>query len=193
MQDKAFEPFFTTKELGKGSGLGLSMVYGFVNQSGGHIRIYSEEGHGTTIKLYLPPALGAGRSRGGRGRAGDRGHRDHSGGGGRHAGAQLRHRAIATSRLQTLAAADGPSALAQVRNGEAFDLLFTDVIMPGGMTGRQLAEEVAKLRPGMKVLYTSGYTDNAIVHHGRLDEGVLLLTKPYRKAQLAKMVRQALG
>ena len=107
-------------------------------------------------------------------------------------------RNFVTAQLQnlgyrTVAAADGPAALAQIRNGETFDLLFTDVIMPGGMTGRQLADEVEKLRPGMKVLYTSGYTDNAIHHHGRLDEGVLLLTKPYRKAQLAQMVRQALG
>ena len=94
---------------------------------------------------------------------------------------------------QTLAAADGPAALAMIENGEPFDLLFTDVIMPGGMTGRQLAEEVAKRRPGMKVLYTSGYTDNAIVHQGRLDPGVLLLTKPYRKSQLAEMIRRALS
>ena len=94
---------------------------------------------------------------------------------------------------KTVTAADGPTALAHVRNGETFDLLFTDVIMPGGISGRQLAEEVEKLRPGTKVLYTSGYSDNAIMHHGRLDEGVLLLAKPYRKAQLAQMVRQALG
>jgi CheY-like chemotaxis protein len=107
-------------------------------------------------------------------------------------------RNFVTAQLQnlgyrTVAAADGPAALAQINNGEKFDLLFTDVIMPGGMSGRQLAEEVEKLRPGMKVLYTSGYTDSAIIHHGRLDPGVLLLTKPYRKAQLAQMVRQALG
>ncbi len=93
---------------------------------------------------------------------------------------------------RTIAAADGRAALALVERGEPFDLLFTDVIMPGGISGRELAEAVAKRRPGVKVLYTSGYTDNAIVHHGRLDEGVLLLTKPYRKPQLARMVRQAL-
>jgi CheY-like chemotaxis protein len=93
---------------------------------------------------------------------------------------------------KTIAANDGRAALAVVEKGEPFDLLFTDVIMPGGMTGRQLADEIAKRRPGLKVLYTSGYTDNAIVHHGRLDEGVLLLTKPYRKPQLAEMVRRAL-
>ncbi len=94
---------------------------------------------------------------------------------------------------KTIAAADSREALAQVDGGEPFDLLFTDVVMPGGMSGRELADAVGKRRPGTKVLYTSGYTDNAIVHHGRLDAGVLLLTKPYRKPQLAQMVRLALG
>jgi len=94
---------------------------------------------------------------------------------------------------QTVTAADGPSALAITDSGQPFDLLFTDVILPGGMTGRQLADEVALRRPGMKVLYTSGYTDNAIVHQGRLDPGVLLLSKPYRKSQLANMIRRALN
>jgi CheY-like chemotaxis protein len=94
---------------------------------------------------------------------------------------------------RTVAAADSRAALALVDKGEPFDLLFTDVIMPGGISGRQLADEVLKKRPGTRVLYTSGYTDNAIVHHGRLDKGVLLLTKPYRKNQLARMVRQALA
>jgi CheY-like chemotaxis protein len=93
---------------------------------------------------------------------------------------------------KTVAAADSPAALRHVENGVAFDLLFTDVIMPGGMTGRQLADAVAKRRPGLKVLYTSGYTDNAIMHRGRLDEGVPLLAKPYRKPQLDQMVRRAL-
>ncbi len=106
-------------------------------------------------------------------------------------------RNFATTQLQslgykTIAAADSRTALALLENGQPFDLLFTDVIMPGGMSGPQLAAEVAKRRPDTRVLYTSGYTDNAIVHHGRLDPGVLLLTKPYRKSQLAKMVRQAL-
>ena len=93
----------------------------------------------------------------------------------------------------TLAATDGRQALAHIRNGADFDLLFTDVIMPGGINGRELADEVAKLRPGTRVLFTSGYTDNAIIHHGRLDDGVLLLSKPYRKSLLANMVRIALG
>jgi CheY-like chemotaxis protein len=191
--DKVFEPFFTTKEVGKGTGLGLSMVYGFVKQSGGHIKIYSEEGHGTTVKLYLPPAQGQLETASLAAAPVD-------------AGSEsilvveddTLVRNFVTAQLQslgykTVSVADGPAALAQMKNGEKFDLLFTDVIMPGGMTGRQLADEVARLRPGMKVLYTSGYTDNAIVHHGRLDRGVLLLSKPYRKTQLAQMVRQGLG
>ena len=182
VQDKVFEPFFTTKEVGKGSGLGLSMVYGFVKQSGGHIRIYSEEGHGTTIKLYLPPARGQAEAATTAAAPLSRRHRDHPGGGRRCAGAQLRHHAVAEPRLpDRLPPPTAAAALTLVDKGEPFDLLFTDVIMPGGINGRQLADEVAKRRPGTKVLYTSGYTDNAIVHHGRLDEGVLLLTKPYRK------------
>jgi CheY-like chemotaxis protein len=190
--DKVFEPFFTTKEVGKGSGLGLSMVYGFVKQSGGHIRIYSEPGHGTTIKLYLPPGRGQVEAAPGAAPPLPHGHEtilvveDD---------ALVRN--FVTAQLQslgyrTLGAANGPAAMLMVDNGEPFDLLFTDVIMPGGMTGRQLADEVARRRPGIKVLYTSGYTDNAIVHQGRLDPGVLLLTKPYRKSQLASMVRRAL-
>ncbi|MBR1198990.1 CHASE3 domain-containing protein [Bradyrhizobium sp. AUGA SZCCT0240] len=192
IQDKVFEPFFTTKEVGKGTGLGMSMVYGFVKQSGGHIRVYSEEGHGTTIKLYLPPARGQAPAA-------------------VAAAAPLVGgaetilvvedddlvRNFVTTQLQTLGyqtldTADGPSALQAVKNGLPFDLLFTDVILPNGMSGRQLADEVVKHRPGIRVLYTSGYTDNAIVHQGRLDPGVLLLSKPYRKSQLAKMIRQAL-
>jgi CheY-like chemotaxis protein len=107
-------------------------------------------------------------------------------------------RNFVTAQLQslgykTVTAADGRAALAHVASGERFDLLFTDVIMPGGTSGRELAEEVSKRRPGTKVLYTSGYTDNSIVHHGRLDEGVRLLVKPYRMSQLAQMVRQAIG
>jgi signal transduction histidine kinase/CheY-like chemotaxis protein len=194
VRDKVFEPFFTTKEVSKGSGLGMSMVYGFVKQSGGHIRIYSEEGHGTTIKLYLPPARGQTSTAVAAASAAPAG------------GSETilvvedddLVRNFVTTQLQslgyqTLDTADGPSALQAVKNGQPFDLLFTDVILPNGMTGRQLADEVAKLRPGIKLLYTSGYTDNAIVHQGRLDAGVLLLSKPYRKSQLAKMIRQALG
>ena len=193
VQQKAFEPFFTTKEVGKGSGLGLSMVYGFVKQSGGHIKIYSEEGHGTTIKLYLPPGEGAADAAAPVTPAAE-------------GGAETIFvveddnlvRNFVTTQLQslgykTVAVPDGRSALDLIDAGQAFDLLFTDVVIPGGTSGRELAEEVARRRPGVKVLYTSGYTDNAIVHHGKLDDGVMLLTKPYRRNQLAEMIRKALG
>jgi PAS domain S-box-containing protein len=193
VQQKAFEPFFTTKEVGKGSGLGLSMVYGFVKQSGGHIKIYSEEGHGTTIKLYLPPGEGMTEVAASAMPQAE-------------GGAETIFvveddslvRNFVTAQLQslgyrTVAAPDSRSALQLIEAGQKFDLLFTDVVIPGGMSGRELAEEVAKRRPGLKVLYTSGYTDNAIVHHGKLDDGVMLLTKPYRRNQLAEMIRKALN
>jgi signal transduction histidine kinase/CheY-like chemotaxis protein len=193
IRDKAFEPFFTTKEAGKGSGLGLSMVYGFVKQSGGHIKIYSEQGHGTTIRLYLPPAQA-------RDELASAGAAPVAGGSEAilvvEDDALVRNFVVAQLQslgYRTVAAADSRAALAHIDDGEPFDLLFTDVILPGGMSGRQLADEVTKRRPGLKVLYTSGYTDSSIVHHGRLDEGVMLLTKPYRKGQLAQMVREALG
>ncbi|GLR88214.1 CHASE3 domain-containing protein [Bradyrhizobium iriomotense] len=193
VQEKAFEPFFTTKEVGKGSGLGLSMVYGFVKQSGGHIKIYSEAGHGTTIKLYLPPGEGASETAASAAAPAT---------GGVETILVVEDdnlvRNFVTAQLQglgykTIAAVDGRAALALVDRGEPFDLLFTDVVIPGGMSGRLLAQEVEKRRPGVRVLYTSGYTDNAIVHQGKLDEGVLLLTKPYRRNQLAEMIRLALG
>ena len=167
--DKVFEPFFTTKEVGKGSGLGLSMVYGFVKQSGGHIRIYSEIGHGTTIKLYLPPARGQVEAAPAAAAPLPRGNETIM-----VVEDDALVRNFVTAQLQslgyrTVGAANGPAALNLIEGGQAFDLLFTDVIMPGGMSGRELAEKVLKLRPGIKVLYTSGYTDNAIVHQGRLD------------------------
>jgi PAS domain S-box-containing protein len=190
--EKVFEPFFTTKEAGRGSGLGLSMVYGFVKQSGGHIKVYSEEGYGTTIKLYLPPA--------------DAGTESivpevETAAGGQETilvvedDTLVRNFVVAQLNslgYETVTAKDPRAALAHVDNGRTFDLLFTDVIMPGGMTGRDLAEEVIRRRPGTKVLYTSGYTESAIVHHGKLDSGVMLLTKPYRKSALSRLVRQAI-
>jgi signal transduction histidine kinase/ActR/RegA family two-component response regulator/HAMP domain-containing protein len=191
-RDKVFEPFFTTKAIGKGTGLGLSMVYGFVKQSDGHIKIYSEEGHGTTIKLYLPrattqadaPAAVAPPIRGGDETVlvveDD---------------ALVRNFVVAQLHslgYKTMTAVNGNNALAQIEDGALFDLLLTDVIMPGGINGRQLADIIVARRPSVKVLYTSGYTENAIVHHGRLDAGVLLLAKPYRRSDLARMVRLAL-
>ena len=197
--DKVIEPFFTTKDVGKGSGLGLSMVYGFVKQSNGHIKIYSEEGHGTTVKLYLPQAKGLTEGMADRppAKAGipvlERGDEsiliveDD---------ALVREYVVTQiSRLGygTLAASNAAEALAIIDGPDRIDVLFTDVIMPGGMNGRQLASEALKRRPQLKVLYTSGYTENAIVHHGRLDTGVLLLPKPYIGSDLARMLKTALA
>jgi PAS domain S-box-containing protein len=194
IRERIFEPFFTTKEIGRGTGLGLSMVYGFIKQSRGHIKVYSETGHGTTIRIYLPRS-------------------DEHGVPGRieasTAVLPCGHETILVveddelvrdyvlTQLQslgyaTLSAHDAASALRLVDENAAFDLIFTDVIMPG-MNGRQLADEVRRRRPDVKVLYTSGYTENAIFHHGRLDPGVTLLAKPYRKSDLARKIREAMG
>jgi signal transduction histidine kinase len=192
--DKVIEPFFTTKGVGKGSGLGLSMVYGFVKQSNGHIKIYSEEGHGTSVKLYLPqakvladsPPVKACISELERGDEAILIVEDD---------ALVREYVVTqVGRLGygTLAASNAAEALAIIDGPQRVDLLFTDVIMPG-MNGRQLATEALKRRPQLKVLYTSGYTENAIVHHGRLDAGVLLLPKPYIGSDLARMIKTALA
>jgi CheY-like chemotaxis protein len=170
------------------------MVYGFVKQSAGHIKIYSEEGHGTTIKMYLPPGTGAGvASESSNALAVEGGHEtilvveDD----------ELVRNYVLTQLHSlgyvTLDAANAAEALAVVEAGNEFDLLFTDVIMPGAMNGRQLANELQRRRPGLKVLFTSGYTENAIIHHGRLDTGVLLLAKPYRQSDMAVMIRKALA
>ena len=192
--EKVFEPFFTTKDVGKGSGLGLSMVYGFVKQSNGHIKIYSEEGHGTTVKLYLPQATGAPVAAAETGQSvieyGDESilivEDD----------ALVREYVVTQIRglgYTTLSASNAAEALAIIDGPDRIDLLFTDVIIPGTMNGRQLAIEALTRREGLKVLYTSGYTENAIVHHGRLDAGVLLLAKPYLRYDLARMIRTALA
>jgi PAS domain S-box-containing protein len=192
--DKVFDPFFTSKGPGKGTGLGLSMVYGFVKQSAGHIKIYSEEGHGTTMKIYLPPGTGASVvPEAGLPQAIQGGHErilvvEDDG--------LVRDYVITQLHAlgyMTLAAANAAEALAIVEAGTAFDLLFTDVIMPGMMNGRQLADAIRKHRSALKTLFTSGYTENAIIHHGRLDPGVLLLAKPYRRSDLAGMIRRALA
>jgi PAS domain S-box-containing protein len=195
VREKVFEPFFSTKAAGKGTGLGLSMVYGFVKQSGGHIRIYSEVGHGTTIRIYLPQAGGQPQQQPAETTLAPILE------GGSETVLLVEDdplvRKSVTRQLEsigyrTIAAADGAEALAVVDSGAAFDLLFTDVIMTGTMNGRQLANEVAKRRPGVNVLFTSGYTEDAIVHRGRPDPGALLLAKPYRKVELARMVRTAI-
>ncbi len=190
-----FEPFFTTKEKGKGTGLGLSMVYGFVMQSAGHVAVYSEPGQGTTIKVYLPRSLGdqplvAAGARDSGGVAGGSEtillvEDDES----------VRHYALAALRsfgYRVVEAADGPAAMAVLVERDDIDLLFTDVVMPGGMNGRELADAARQRRPALRVLYTSGYTENAIVHHGRLGAGAQLLSKPYRRSELDRAVRQAL-
>jgi PAS domain S-box-containing protein len=192
--DKIFDPFFSTKEAGKGTGLGLSMVYGFVKQSGGHIKAYSEEGHGTTIRMYLPQADATAVQADQAATAATM-----------ESGSETilvvedddMVRASVITQLKslgynTIAASNAEEALAAVDGGAAFDLLFTDVILTKSMNGRYLAIEIERRRPGTKVLFTSGYTENAIIHHGRLDPGVLLLAKPYRKADLARMLRIAL-
>ena len=193
--DKVFDPFFTTKEVGKGTGLGLSMVFGFVKQSNGHIKIYSEEGHGTTVKLYLPRATGLHTTA-----AEPLASSSIEGG---HEvvlvvedDALVRRYVITQIEslgYTTLEASNAAEAMTIINTDATIDLLFTDVIMPGSMNGRQLVDEALKRRPLLKTLFTSGYTENAIVHHGRLDSGVLLLAKPYRKSDLARMIRQALG
>jgi PAS domain S-box-containing protein len=194
IRDKVFEPFFTTKDVGRGTGLGLSMVYGFVKQSGGHIKIYSEEGHGTTIKLYLPRSQSLGR-------VADEAPVVPVEGGSEtilvvEDDTLVRNYVVTQLRslnYEIVTAANAAEALVTINSGAHLDLLFTDVVMPGPMNGRQLVDEALKRRPLLKVLFTSGYTENAIVHHGRLDPGVLLLAKPYRKSDLARMIRQAIG
>jgi PAS domain S-box-containing protein len=191
---RAFEPFFTTKAIGKGTGLGLSMVHGFVKQSNGNIKIYSELGVGTTIKIYLPRAdkidansktnLDAEEIPGGDERIllveDDDLLREHV------------RKQLDSLGYRVSVASNGPEALEILKAPNDIDLLFTDVIMPGGLNGRQLADQASTLRPGLKILYTSGYTDNAIFHRGQLDPGINLLNKPYRKRDLALKVRKAL-
>jgi signal transduction histidine kinase len=192
--EKVFEPFFTTKEVGKGVGLGLSMVYGFVKQSNGHIKIYSERDHGTTVKLYLPRATAVADALAVEAGTCAIEHGDESILIVEDDALVREYVVTQINRLgyDALAAGNTAEALAIIDGPERIDLLFTDVIMPGGMNGRQLAIEALRRRPGLKVLYTSGYTENAIVHHGRLDAGLLLLTKPYRSSDLAQMIRRAL-
>jgi CheY-like chemotaxis protein len=190
---KVFEPFFTTKGEEKGTGLGLSMVYGFVKQSRGHIQIYSEVGQGTTVKIYLPrshtaePAAEPAPAGSLRGRSevilvvedDD----------------LVRASVVGMLRelgYSCLHVADGAAGLEVLRQGAKIDLLFTDVVMPGPVKARDLADEAQRLRPGLPVLFTSGYTDNAIVHHGRLDPGVQLISKPYAREDLARRLRALL-
>jgi CheY-like chemotaxis protein len=190
--EKAFEPFFTTKEVGKGTGLGLSMVYGFVKQSGGHLKIYSELGHGTTVRLYLPRAGQPGEAP-----AREEEKIEHPKG--RETilvvEDEARLRAVATRILRDLGytvleAKNGPEALALLDDGQSVDLLFTDIVMPDGMNGRDLARAARERRQALKVLLTSGYSETFVRNGGEAYPP--LLSKPYRKEQLARRIREIL-
>jgi PAS domain S-box-containing protein len=192
--DRAFEPFYTTKELGQGTGLGLSQVYGFVKQSGGHVKIYSEVGQGTTVKIYLPRLVG-------------RVTEDEPDAEGTHVGAEESEailvvedntdvRAYLAEVLRSLnyrvtTVPNTQAALDVLKQNGRIDLLLTDIVMPGG-DGRELAKQATILRPDVRVLFMTGYSRNAVVHQGRLDEGVDLLQKPVSQTQLATRVRMAL-
>jgi signal transduction histidine kinase len=193
--ERAFDPFYTTKEVGKGTGLGLSQVYGFVKQSGGHVKIYSEPGVGTTVKLYLPRHFGAAAAAGVAAPAGEL-PRANEGEVVLVVEDEERVRLLSVDSLRELGyavvqAALPSEALRLIDSEARIDLLFTDVVMPE-MNGRQLAEQATGRRPGLKVLYTTGYTRNSIVHNGVLDHDVHFLAKPFTIAQLAGKVRQAL-
>ncbi len=190
---RAFEPFFSTKDVGRGTGLGLSMVYGFVKQSGGHIKIYSEPGDGTTVKLYLPRATVAAADVDdaalpiihGKGETilvveDDLAVRE------------LAVRMLIGLGYRVLSTVAAGEALEILHSRQHVDLLFTDVVLPGDMNGRQLSDAARAVRPTLPVLYTSGYTENAIIHHGRLDAGAILLSKPYRRSELATKVHLGL-
>lgn len=192
--DKVFEPFFTTKEEGKGTGLGLSMVYGFIKQSNGQIEILSQVGRGTTVNLYLPRGDGEAESvpvprPTGLPRGSERILMVED---------DVDVRASVRAQLKSLGydvaeAADGETGLARCAEAtHPFDILLTDVIMPGRLNGRQLADDVIRRWPSTRVVFMSGYSEDAIVHDGRIDPGVLLLTKPFRKADLAHILRRAL-
>ncbi|HET6719093.1 MAG TPA: PAS domain S-box protein [Rhodocyclaceae bacterium] len=195
VQRRAFEPFFTTKDTGKGSGLGLAMVYGFVKQSGGHLKIYSELGHGTTVKLYLPtsgdladlaaPLTAAAQPQ-------PTGHETVLVVEDEEDVRALVVRLLRGLGYQVLQAGDGRSALDILQQDTPIDLLFTDVVLPGGTNGPELARVAASRRPDIKVLYTSGYTGNAIQQLDALAAEVRLISKPYRIEELARKVRCAL-
>lgn len=192
--EQVFEPFFSTKAEGKGSGLGLSMVYGFVKQSGGHVKIYSEVGHGTTIRIYLPRAtepedvevaVDAGPPSGGTETVLVVEDDD-----------EVRETAVSMlSELgyRVLKAVDAASALNVIESGIPIDVLFTDVVMPGQLKSPELARKARERLPGIAVLFTSGYTENSIVHGGKLDAGVELLSKPYTREALARKFRHVLA
>jgi len=192
--EKAFEPFFTTKEVGEGSGLGLSMVYGFAKQSRGHASITSETGRGTTVRLFLP-----------------RSYHDVSAtettdeNSDTHRGSErilvveddpgVREVPVALLRGQgyeIVEATDSKEAIENLSSGQLFDLIFTDVVLPGGLNGVEIAAEAKRIQPNIKVLYTTGYAENDVVEQGQLDRGMTLVSKPYRRTELLEKVRAVL-
>ncbi len=192
---RVFEPFFTTKEVGKGTGLGLSQVYGFIRQSGGHVRIYSELGQGTTVKLYLPRATDAdidanpkliGECRVDGGSETVMVVEDHD---------DLRAYCVGVIQelgYRVLEASNGRRALEILQTDTDVALLFTDVVLPDGLDGRELAREAQRRRPGLRVLFTTGYTRNAVIHNGRLEPGVQMIGKPFTFVELAARIRSIL-
>ncbi|MBI1776724.1 MAG: response regulator [Proteobacteria bacterium] len=193
---RVFEPFFTTKEIGKGTGLGMSMVFGFVKQSLGHIKVYSEVGHGTTVRLYLPRAQVQGDAKAQPAPA-ETPSMAQSGEVILLVEDDASVRKIAMQNLarfgyQVLDAVDGPTALAVLDRSGRIDLLFTDLIMPGGMDGTELADRARQRRPGLKILFTSGYTEPALASKMLRIDGAAVLPKPYRIADLGRKVREVL-
>jgi CheY-like chemotaxis protein len=192
---RARDPFFTTKEVGKGSGLGLSMVHGFAAQSGGTLTLYSEPGRGTTARLYLPRATTVSGQIGavpediplaeGFGRIlvveDDPDVR------------RISTRILKNQGYQVFEAGDGPEAISLLLSAGPFDLLFTDLVLPGGLKGTDIAEAAEKQQPGIAVLYTTGYTENVVVHGGRLDPGVRLIRKPHNRRALLAAVQECIA
>jgi CheY-like chemotaxis protein len=195
---KAFDPFFTTKPTDQGTGLGLSQVYGFVKQSGGHVAIYSELGQGTTVKIYLPRAQGNAGPDAGTAEASDPALA--ASGDGRtilvvEDDAMVRRVSVdilEDAGYHVLSSSSADRALALLRSNEDIWMLFSDVVLGSSMNGRQLADEAVKLRPNLKLLFTTGYSRNAIVHHGRLDAGTNLIVKPFTAADLLAKVNSLL-
>jgi PAS domain S-box-containing protein len=195
VRERAFEPFFTTKEVGSGSGLGLSMVYGFVKQSGGHLTIYSEPGLGTCVRLYLPAIAGTSDIPIAHKEAGEPMPRGNE----TILVAEddpfvLSHARLCLESLgyQVIAATDGHEAMALLEGNESIDVLFTDIVMPGGISGFDLADQATSLRPQLKVLMTSGYAIETLQSKGHLPPENALLNKPYRKADLARRLREVI-
>jgi CheY-like chemotaxis protein len=195
IMQRAFDPFFTTKPEGQGTGLGLSQVFGFTKQSGGHVKLYSEVGQGTAVKLYIPKASGGSVA------VFDTPADEQAPNGTGETVLVVEDdedvRSAAAAMIGELGysviAADGPEQALRILGERPVALVFTDVVMPGPITSRELADRARALQPAVKVLFTSGYTQNAVVHGGRLDDGVELISKPYRREQLARRLRRLLA